>query len=253
MEMLDELEQITRKLLQQPNYSIEVYTPEGDAVFVNDGWRRLWNMPTNVMLNAYNILEDTNLQTKHTWEAIRQGFEGLAGSTPAALFSPEEIGMPGRIRWTDGYVAPVLDEDGHVTRVALILRDITEAKLAIDEIARLRNELQKLQAQQDAMLKRLDKVEQRDALGRYRQSLPPVNLLLADVQRLSRRELQVLELIAADKPVKEIAFDLDLSIKSVYTYRARLLEKLSLTSDIQLARAYDEIIKLRGKPKKAAG
>jgi DNA-binding NarL/FixJ family response regulator len=55
-------------------------------------------------------------------------------------------------------------------------------------------------------------------------------------EKLSDREFQILRLIAAGKSVKEIGFDLSLSIKTVSTYRTRLLHKLKLTTTAELIR-----------------
>jgi two-component system invasion response regulator UvrY len=54
--------------------------------------------------------------------------------------------------------------------------------------------------------------------------------------KLSDREYQVLCMIASGKSVKDIAEDLSLSIKTINTYRARILEKLSLKSNVELTR-----------------
>ncbi len=51
---------------------------------------------------------------------------------------------------------------------------------------------------------------------------------------LSNRELQVLTMIARGKTAKEISSELVLSIKTVSTYRARLLEKLQLKNNAQI-------------------
>ncbi len=53
---------------------------------------------------------------------------------------------------------------------------------------------------------------------------------------LSRRELEVLRLIADGCPVKEIAEKLGLSVSTVHTHRTHILEKLNLRSDVELAR-----------------
>jgi two-component system, NarL family, invasion response regulator UvrY len=45
---------------------------------------------------------------------------------------------------------------------------------------------------------------------------------------LSDREMQVFQLIASGKTVSEIAEEISLSINTISTYRARILEKLSL-------------------------
>ena len=53
-------------------------------------------------------------------------------------------------------------------------------------------------------------------------------------ETLSDREFQVLRLIAAGKSVKEIAAELSLSVKTVSTYRARLLLKMDLETNAEL-------------------
>jgi two-component system invasion response regulator UvrY len=53
-------------------------------------------------------------------------------------------------------------------------------------------------------------------------------------ESLSDRELQVLTMIGSGKSMSEIAVDLSLSIKTVSTYRARLLEKMGMDSNAQL-------------------
>lgn len=54
--------------------------------------------------------------------------------------------------------------------------------------------------------------------------------------RLSDRELQVLRLLGQGKSVSVIAEELCLSVKTVSTYRARILEKLSCQSTGELIR-----------------
>lgn len=53
---------------------------------------------------------------------------------------------------------------------------------------------------------------------------------------LSDREYQVLRLIGSGKTVTEIGESLSLSVKTVSTYRARLLEKLNLHNTAELVR-----------------
>ena len=53
---------------------------------------------------------------------------------------------------------------------------------------------------------------------------------------LSNRELEVLKMIALGKTIKEIAGEMGLSGKTIATYRARLSEKMKITSNVELAR-----------------
>jgi len=52
---------------------------------------------------------------------------------------------------------------------------------------------------------------------------------------ISDRELQVLKLIASGKTVSQIADALSLSVPTVSTYRSRLLEKMNLKNNAELA------------------
>ena len=55
-------------------------------------------------------------------------------------------------------------------------------------------------------------------------------------ESLSDREHQVFSLIAAGKARKEIAEELSLSVATINTYRTRILEKLQLKNNVELAR-----------------
>jgi two-component system invasion response regulator UvrY len=57
-----------------------------------------------------------------------------------------------------------------------------------------------------------------------------------DHHTLSEREFEVLILLAQGQSVKNIAQSLNLSIKTVNTYRGRLLDRLQLTTTAELIR-----------------
>ena len=52
----------------------------------------------------------------------------------------------------------------------------------------------------------------------------------------SDREYQVMRFIALGKSVKEIAFELSLSVKTISTYRTRIMEKTSLKTNADIIR-----------------
>lgn len=53
-------------------------------------------------------------------------------------------------------------------------------------------------------------------------------------EKLSDREYQIMCNIALGKTAEEIAEDLSLSINTIYTYRNRILEKMSMKSNVEL-------------------
>ena len=59
---------------------------------------------------------------------------------------------------------------------------------------------------------------------------------IAPHETLSNRELQVLRMVALGKTLKEIAAELVLSEKTIATYRTRISQKLSLSTNVELAR-----------------
>jgi DNA-binding NarL/FixJ family response regulator len=55
-------------------------------------------------------------------------------------------------------------------------------------------------------------------------------------ETLSDREYQVMRLIALGRSVKEIAFELNLSVKTISTYRTRIMEKTKLKTNAEIIR-----------------
>lgn len=52
--------------------------------------------------------------------------------------------------------------------------------------------------------------------------------------KLSRRELQISQMLTEGKKVNQISANLELSPKTIYSYRYRIFEKLSIRSDVEL-------------------
>ena len=74
------------------------------------------------------------------------------------------------------------------------------------------------------------------SLGEHMAGSLNKTLIGPDHHTLSERELEVLGMLAQGQSVKHIAQSLTLSIKTVSTYRARLLDKLQLTTTAELIR-----------------
>jgi two-component system response regulator NreC len=60
------------------------------------------------------------------------------------------------------------------------------------------------------------------------------NQQIGELENLSERELEVFKLLARGYTVKEIGFELKISIKSVSTYKSRLMQKLGVDSVLEL-------------------
>ncbi len=70
---------------------------------------------------------------------------------------------------------------------------------------------------------------------------------LAPHERLSEREYQVMIGLASGKTVREISGDLDLSMKTVNTYKYRMYDKMNVRDPRQLVRyvTWNDLIKLK--------
>ncbi|HZJ36796.1 MAG TPA: response regulator transcription factor, partial [Gillisia sp.] len=55
-------------------------------------------------------------------------------------------------------------------------------------------------------------------------------------ETLSDRELQVLKFIASGKTVSQIGREISLTVNTISTYRARILDKLNLKNNAELTR-----------------
>ena len=56
------------------------------------------------------------------------------------------------------------------------------------------------------------------------------------IEALSPREKEVMDLIVAGKPMKLIATQLGISIQTCSKHRARILDKLQVSNDVELVR-----------------
>ncbi len=74
------------------------------------------------------------------------------------------------------------------------------------------------------------------ALAEWLATLTETDIEKPAHERLSDREFQIMRLIANGKSVTEIAQQLSLSIKTISTYRTRVLDKMRLKSNAEVAR-----------------
>ncbi len=63
-----------------------------------------------------------------------------------------------------------------------------------------------------------------------------INIQKAPHDRLSDREYLILRMLASGKQVSQIARELNLSVKTISTYRARILQKMDMKNNAELTR-----------------
>jgi len=94
-------------------------------------------------------------------------------------------------------------------------------------------------ADPDELIKAIKKIAQGGKYITSSLSEKLFSILSQDTERLphetlSDREYQVMRMLASGKTLKEIADELSLSIKTVGTYRSRILEKMGMKKNAEL-------------------
>jgi PAS domain S-box-containing protein len=128
---LRESEDLFRSLVEQSPLAIQILSPDGFTLQVNQAWRTLWGIVDP--LPAYNILEDSQLIEAGIMEDLRRGFAGETVIFPPVHYDPKKNSIvesenPHPERWTQSLMYPVVDLSGEVKKVVLIHEDITERK-----------------------------------------------------------------------------------------------------------------------------
>jgi FixJ family two-component response regulator len=82
------------------------------------------------------------------------------------------------------------------------------------------------------LLDEIHRAIEHDALQRQRKD----HGVAERIETLSPREKEVMDLIVAGKPMKLIATELGISIQTCSKHRARVLEKLDVSNDVELVR-----------------
>ena len=78
-----------------------------------------------------NIYEDEQLRTTGLIPYIeRSTKERATASTPPFLYDSSGSGGQGRRRWLEASVYPVLDAEGSISEIVLVIEDVTEHKEA---------------------------------------------------------------------------------------------------------------------------
>jgi diguanylate cyclase (GGDEF)-like protein/PAS domain S-box-containing protein len=129
-----------RSFFEQSTLSLQIFAPDGQSLEINRAYEKLWGLKSDDV-RYYNILEDSQLETKGIAPYIRQGFAGEAMEIPAVRYDPDGIGLGGRSRWVKAFIYPVKDEMNRVRQVVLMHLDITDQMQAERAVRESENRL----------------------------------------------------------------------------------------------------------------
>ncbi len=127
-----------RATIEQSPLSVQIFSPDGRTLRVNRAWEELWGVTLDDV-EGYNILEDRQLADKGIMPHILRGFAGESIQIPPIKYEPG-VTIPGLSRheqperWVRAFVYPIKDERGNIREVVLMHEDITERRLAEEEL-----------------------------------------------------------------------------------------------------------------------
>ena len=128
-------------IFQQSAIAMIIYNRKGECIEVNRAWQKVFES-TKEELTGYNPLIDPQLHESGINKCFESAFEGNVVHAPPIWYDPKKSGAAGRGRWLTAIFSPVKDESGDVTEVAIMFNDITDLKLAQEELARSRDQLE---------------------------------------------------------------------------------------------------------------
>ena len=124
-----------RTLMEHSPFSMQIFDAEGRPIETNPAWERLWDASRDE-LAGYNLFQDEQIEASGLLPHIRDAFDGEVVALPIIHYDPAEIDKPGRARWIEGYVYPLLSGDEETSEVALVHHDVTDRKARERELER---------------------------------------------------------------------------------------------------------------------
>lgn len=241
------------KALDEIEANVAVLDQEGFIVITNKAWREfaVANPPGEGLpprrvepgTNYLAICRDATGSGSENTMLVHAGIRAVLDGKKRSFAHAYPCHSPDRQRWFQMKVKPLR---GTRPREAVVIHvDITERRLAEMESVARQRELSTALAQLQVLAERIkhtigaDQIPHRaEAEGPealFSSNQWPTEAKAAMLRSLSRREMEVLLGLAHGERNSEIAARLQINKKSVSTYRSRVLEKLKVDSNVELA------------------
>ncbi len=139
-------------IFDQSPHSMMIMSRHGKLLRVNSAYKRLWGLSTELVnekiINSHDFFNDPTLISQGLNEALSKAFNGENVDYPEFYYNPIDVGLPGRARWTNGFIYPLRNSKGEINEAIIIQQDVSEQKF---------NKLEKikLQSQIEAILRQL--------------------------------------------------------------------------------------------------
>lgn len=146
-----ELEKLSIVASETSN-AISILAPSGQFLYVNSGYTRLYGYD----LTSLTAEGDENTAGWHKNERLAGIIESCLSSKQSVIYESLVNTKSGEDIWAQTTLTPILNPDGNVKQLVLIDSDITDLKLAHEEI---RQQKEEIEAQKEQLEMQRDKLE----------------------------------------------------------------------------------------------
>jgi|GEM_PF-2685680 len=130
-----ERERRFRQFFDELPLAAQLFDKDGFLTKANRAHERLWGIKAEKHIGKYNIFKDRQLIEKGLVEHLRRAFAGEAVTLPDHEYDPGRGRcLFGRPRWLSTRAYPVRYVQGLASRVVMLQEDITDRKLAEEEL-----------------------------------------------------------------------------------------------------------------------
>lgn len=224
-------------------FAMAIADPNGNLLATNIRFNETNVLPATGM-EPFNILDNNLAYLTPLKSGAKKALKGESALVPEiSIIPPHANGADSY--WYEVWCLPIFSPDNtkSVLGILLILENVTHKRLALAEVESLRKLVIETRVRQSDILKKISALEERNGVAPPKRPIhmPPISTIRTKYSSAPRREKEIFEKLAAGHSVKEVASMLGIGPKSVYTYRTRLLTRLRLKSDVELAIAWREL------------
>ena len=152
-EALRENEARYRAVIESQVDLISRYLPDTTLTFVNDAYCQFYGRTREELIGQSYLF----MITPEFREAVRKETENLANGSMSLVGEYLNYRYDGEERWIQWSVQCISDEDGRVVELQAVGRDVTDLKLAKEEIIRLNEELEQRVVERTTQLESANK------------------------------------------------------------------------------------------------